>query len=166
MEATQLKIEIIGVPIDLGAGRRGVDMGPSAIRIAGLSAHLLRMGHEVVDSGDISIISPEVQVIDNPKLKYLNEIVRAVNQHTMEEMRSIFGNRCEVVADYDKIHARQEFHSTMDDVLETLRRRPCTIDDLANGMSLHRNEVIKYIQELLDKKLIRMEKRGEKVFYL
>jgi len=94
------------------------------------------------------------------------DFVRAVNQHTMEEMRSIFGNRCEVVADYDKIHARQEFHSTMDDVLETLRRRPCTIDDLANGMSLHRNEVIKYIQELLDKKLIRMEKRGEKVFYL
>lgn len=94
------------------------------------------------------------------------DYVQAVDQHTMETLRSIFGDRCEVVADYDKIHARREFHSTRNDVLETLQRRPCTIDDLANGLSLHRNEVIKYVQELVDKKMVRMEKRGDKVLYL
>ncbi len=94
------------------------------------------------------------------------DYVKAVDQHTMEAMRYIFGAECEVVADYDKIHARREFHSTRNDVLETLQRRPCTVDDLANGLSLHRNEVIKYVQELVDKKMIRMEKRGDKVLYL
>jgi len=94
------------------------------------------------------------------------DFVLSVGRETMEAMRNVFGDRCEVVADYDKIHERREFHSTRDDILETLQRRPCTIDDLANGLSLHRNEVIKYVQELRDKKMIRMEKRGDKVLYL
>ncbi|GJQ20378.1 MAG: arginase [Bacteroidia bacterium] len=72
-----MKIHILGVPMDLGAGRRGVDMGPSAIRIAGLSEKLIALGHQVADEGDISIKPPELQRIRNEKLKYLPEIVRA-----------------------------------------------------------------------------------------
>ena len=45
-------IEIIGVPVDLGAGRRGVDMGPSAIRVADLEVRLEQLGHQVEDAGD------------------------------------------------------------------------------------------------------------------
>lgn len=63
--------------MDLGAGRRGVDMGPSAIRIAGVSDKLARLGHAVVDEGDILIKAPEQLRIRNQKLKYLPEIVRA-----------------------------------------------------------------------------------------
>jgi arginase len=69
-------IHLLGVPMDLGAGRRGVDMGPSAIRIAGASDKLQALGHAVVDEGDILIKNPELQKIKNPKLKYLPEIVR------------------------------------------------------------------------------------------
>ncbi len=47
-----MEIRIIGVPMDLGAGRRGVDMGPSAIRIAGVADRLRRLGHHVVDDGE------------------------------------------------------------------------------------------------------------------
>lgn len=72
-----MKIHIIGVPMDLGAGRRGVDMGPSAIRIAGVTEKLRSLGHDVTDEGDISIKPPELQKIRNDKLKYLPEIVRA-----------------------------------------------------------------------------------------
>jgi arginase len=72
-----MNIHLIGVPMDLGAGRRGVDMGPSAIRIAGLAAKLQRLGHTVVDEGDIVIKPPEQQKIRNEKLRYLTEIVRA-----------------------------------------------------------------------------------------
>ncbi len=43
-----MKIHIIGVPMDLGAGRRGVDMGPSAIRIAGVAERLRALGHTVI----------------------------------------------------------------------------------------------------------------------
>lgn len=72
-----MKIHIVGVPMDLGAGRRGVDMGPSAIRIAGVAEKLQNLGHSVVDEGDIPVKNPEQQRIRNEKLKYLPEIVRA-----------------------------------------------------------------------------------------
>jgi arginase len=69
-------VNIIGFPMDLGAGRRGVDMGPSALRIAGLKKKLEKLGYKVVDSGDIFVQIMEKQKITNPKLKYLNEILR------------------------------------------------------------------------------------------
>jgi len=72
-----MKIHILGVPMDLGAGRRGVDMGPSAIRIAGVADKLTHLGHTVVDEGDILIKAPEQLRIRNDRLRYLPEIVRA-----------------------------------------------------------------------------------------
>ena len=49
------KIRVIGVPLDLGASRRGVDMGPSAVRVAGLEARLEALGHRVTDAGNIRV---------------------------------------------------------------------------------------------------------------
>jgi len=68
-------IRIIGVPIDLGAGRRGVDMGPSAIRYAGLNARLQRLGWLVEDYGNLHVPVPETTNIKDRTLKYLPEIV-------------------------------------------------------------------------------------------
>ena len=53
------KIRIIGVPMDLGQSRRGVDMGPSAARYAGLQARLERIGHTVSDEGNVLVPNPE-----------------------------------------------------------------------------------------------------------
>lgn len=69
-------ITIIGFPIDLGAGRRGVDMGPSALRIANLKQRLESLGYTVTDDGDINVQIAEKQKIKNPKLKYLDEILK------------------------------------------------------------------------------------------
>jgi arginase len=69
-------VSIIGFPMDLGADRRGVDMGPSALRIAGLQTKLESLGYKVVDNGDIKIEIMERQKIKNPKLKYLDEIIK------------------------------------------------------------------------------------------
>src|SRR5213593_4727548 len=63
-------VEIIGVPVDLGAGRRGVDMGPSAIRIADLEPRLEQLGHKVLDSGDLDVMIPETQKVGEGKLRY------------------------------------------------------------------------------------------------
>lgn len=70
------KVNIIGFPMDLGAGRRGVDMGPSAMRIAHLNEKLQQLGYEVEDLGDISIEIMETQKVGNDKLKYVDEIER------------------------------------------------------------------------------------------
>ncbi|CAM3769360.1 arginase [Deinococcus frigens] len=54
-----MNVSILGIPMDLGAGRRGVDMGPSALRNAHLATHLRDLGHTVQDLGDISVALPE-----------------------------------------------------------------------------------------------------------
>lgn len=83
-------ISIIGFPVDLGAGRRGVDMGPSALRIANLKQRLESLGYTVNDTGDIKIQVAESQKIVNPRLKYLTEILKTSKilankvEHTLE----------------------------------------------------------------------------------
>jgi arginase len=70
-----VKVTIIGAPMDLGAGRRGVDMGPSAIRHAGLHDLLRRLGHEVTDSGDVQAPVAESLEVREPRLRFIDEIL-------------------------------------------------------------------------------------------
>ena len=72
----QQTVTLIGFPMDLGSGRRGVDMGPSALRIAGLENKLTQLGYKVEDTGDINIEIMERQKIQNSKLRYLDEILK------------------------------------------------------------------------------------------
>jgi arginase len=74
---TQQTIHVVGVPMDLGSGRRGVDVGPSAIRIAGLNKRLRELGHKVIDDGDITIKNVEELKVGDPSARYLAEIARA-----------------------------------------------------------------------------------------
>jgi arginase len=68
-------LAIIGAPLDLGAGRRGVDMGPSAVRVAGLGQRVRALGYEVADLGNVPVVQPEA--VDDPgpgEAKYLAQI--------------------------------------------------------------------------------------------
>jgi arginase len=69
-------VHIIGVPLDLGGGRRGVDMGPSAFRIAGLGEQLSTLGYSVVDKGDLPTPIPETQELRDEHKKYIREIAK------------------------------------------------------------------------------------------
>jgi len=68
------KIKILGVPLDLGQERRGVDMGPFAVRAAGLNHTLESLGHQVEDGGNIAVRLPEQQHFGDHHAKYLKEI--------------------------------------------------------------------------------------------
>ncbi|MGB6870590.1 MAG: arginase family protein, partial [Acidobacteriaceae bacterium] len=68
------KIKIIGAPLDLGASRRGVDMGPSAVRVAGLEARLESLGHVVRDGGNVSVALAETKRSGDQSAHYLKEI--------------------------------------------------------------------------------------------
>ncbi len=70
-----MQIDIIGVPIDLGADRRGVDMGPSAIRYAQLEKKLEALGYTVEDKGNIEVPIAETCAVGDPRLKYIDCIV-------------------------------------------------------------------------------------------
>ncbi|MDX6524813.1 MAG: arginase, partial [Gaiellales bacterium] len=67
--STPRRIALIGVPLDLGQGRRGVDMGPSAIRYAGLASRLRGIGYEVDDRGDISVPRADACAVGAPNAK-------------------------------------------------------------------------------------------------
>ena len=68
---------VIGAALDLGAGRRGVDMGPSAIRYAGLAARIEELGHGYVDLGNVQTAVAEAAAVGDERLRYLGEILEA-----------------------------------------------------------------------------------------
>jgi arginase len=85
------QIRILGVPLDLGQSRRGVDMGPSAVRVAGLEARLESLGHAVSDGGNVAVAIAETRNVGEPNAKYLKEIsetcerVAGIVLQTLEE---------------------------------------------------------------------------------
>jgi len=69
-------VHIIGVPLDLGGNRRGVDMGPSALRIAGLAERIAQLGYTVVDRGDLPSPIPETREWRDERQKYIHDIAK------------------------------------------------------------------------------------------
>src|SRR5216110_4056467 len=74
------QIHIIGVPLDLGGNRRGVDMGPSAFRIAGLGERIAALGQTIVDKGDLPAPIPETQELRDERKKYIREIAKVCHK--------------------------------------------------------------------------------------
>jgi arginase len=70
-------IAILGAPLDLGQDRRGVDMGPSALRVAGLNARLAALGYQVEDLGNVHVEQAEAAPEGNLRAKYLPQIAAA-----------------------------------------------------------------------------------------
>lgn len=81
------KVSIIGVPMDLGQKRRGVDMGPSAMRYAGLIEEIEALGYDVHDYGDIAINRPGAKEVYKDKLKNLEEVIKVSEQLCKEVER-------------------------------------------------------------------------------
>jgi len=76
----QSHIAIIGAPMDLGAGRRGVDMGPSALRVAGLNEKIASLGYEVEDLGNIVVDQPENLPVGPTNARYLPQIAHTCSR--------------------------------------------------------------------------------------
>src|SRR4051812_4728446 len=83
------KIRVIGVPLDLGQSRRGVDMGPSAVRVAGLEARLEALGHAVEDGGNVTVAIAEQKKVGDPSAKYLKEITATCTKHAEHIVKTL-----------------------------------------------------------------------------
>ena len=110
-------------------------------------------------------IAPERVQLNTAVRTPVESFVNRVSEEKMEEITGIFGSGCEIIADYSGVHNLDEFTASKEDVLELLKRRPCSIEDIASGLNIHRNETIKYVEELLDKNLIGMERRDDRLLY-
>jgi arginase len=90
---TPKKIRVIGVPLDLGQSRRGVDMGPSAVRVAGLEARLEAIGHVVEDGGNVPVAIPEQKKEGHAHAKYLKEITATCTKHAELVLKTLEGGK-------------------------------------------------------------------------
>jgi arginase len=83
------QIRVIGVPLDMGASRRGVDMGPSAMRVAGLEARLEALGHRVTDGGNIKVEIPETQAHGAENARFLSQIAEICSRTADAALKSL-----------------------------------------------------------------------------
>jgi wyosine [tRNA(Phe)-imidazoG37] synthetase (radical SAM superfamily) len=88
-----------------------------------------------------------------------------VSLEIMNKYAGRFNSEAEVISDFRNVHKQEEFKTGRADILGMLRRRPCSLDDISGGLGLHRNEVIKHIEELTSEKLIGTVLVNGKMFY-
>src|SRR3979490_1737708 len=82
-------VHLIGVPLDLGGGRRGVDMGPSAFRISGLGERIAGLGFTVTDKGDLPAPIPETQELRDERKKYIRDIAKVCQKVYQTSLASL-----------------------------------------------------------------------------
>ena len=71
----------------------------------------------------------------------------------------------EAIADYRGVQRQADFAASRKEVLEMLRRRPCSVEDIAAGLGLHRNEVVKYVEELSSEGKIEAKPQNQQLYY-
>jgi wyosine [tRNA(Phe)-imidazoG37] synthetase (radical SAM superfamily) len=88
-----------------------------------------------------------------------------VPHEQMTRLAAKFAPPAEVIADYRGVHQQIAFKAGRDSVLEMIQRRPCSLEDIADGLVMHRNEVVKYIEELDAGGHLQKRTSGGKLFY-
>ena len=83
------EVHLIGVPLDLGAGRRGPDMGPSALRLTGLARRLTDLGHKVTDFGNVHVPIPEAAELGDPSMRYADAIAAVCEQLSQRTRQAV-----------------------------------------------------------------------------
>jgi wyosine [tRNA(Phe)-imidazoG37] synthetase (radical SAM superfamily) len=110
-------------------------------------------------------ITPDRLQLNTATRPPAEKYVAGVSPQRLAELASLFHCPAEVIADFRGVHRQAEFIVGREEVLELLRRRPCSLDDVAAGLGMHRNEAIKYIAELSAENLLEESLTAEKLFY-
>ena len=113
------RVRILGVPLDLGQSRRGVDMGPSAVRVAGLEARVEAIGYVVEDGGNMTVAIAEQKKEGDPRAKYLKEITATCTKHAEMVVKTLEAGKFPLVLGGDHSVAA----GTMAGVAEFYRRQ-------------------------------------------
>ena len=88
-----------------------------------------------------------------------------VPKDQLQTFAAQLSENAQVIADYQKVHSQKTFTATRDDILQLLQRRPCSIKDIAEGLALHRNEVVKYVEDLSRLGKIQSETQNNCLYY-
>jgi wyosine [tRNA(Phe)-imidazoG37] synthetase (radical SAM superfamily) len=113
----------------------------------------------------ISTICPDKVQVNTVSRPPAEDFAEPVPQKQLEAIAKQFYKNAEVIADYHGVHKQQDFLARRKDVLALLKRRPCTLGDITAGIGLHRNEVVKYLQELHSEGKIEATTQDNRLYY-
>ena len=131
----------------------------------------LLAGHAAVESEASKItecvrrIKPDRVQLNTATRPTAEDYAVMVRRARMTDMAGRFDPPAEVIADYRGVHAQSDFKAGRENVRDMIRRRPCSLDDIADGLDMHRNEAIKYIEELDAEGRLMKRTSGGKLFY-
>lgn len=125
----------------------------------GIDAEVRKIADHVVE------IKPDRVQLNTVTRPPAEEYSCKVNLEQLTEFAQMFNPVAEVIADFRGVHASAEFGEARENVLQMLQRRPCTIDDIAEGLGIHRNEAIKHIEKLLKDNVIEQINLSGKHFF-
>lgn len=123
-------------------------------------------------SAQVKKIADAVKIIQPDKIQ-LNTAVRPtaepgikiLKNQRLEEIALCFGQNCEIIADYSDNGRSKNAKSMQESTLSVLKRRPCTIDDICNGLGIHRNEALKYITHFQKMGAVQSERKNGILFF-
>lgn len=113
----------------------------------------------------ISNICPDRVQLNTVTRPPAEDFAESVPQKQLEAIAKKLYKNSEVIADYKDVHKQHDFIARRDDVFALLERRPCTIEDIVAGIGLHRNEVVKYVQELCSEGKIEVSTKCNRLYY-
>ncbi|MGB2807606.1 MAG: radical SAM protein [Sedimentisphaerales bacterium] len=113
----------------------------------------------------INSICPDKVQINTVTRPPAEDFAERVPEKQLKTLAAQLYENAEVIADYSNVHKQQEFSAQREDVLTLLKRRPCSIEDISAGLGLHRNEVVKYVEELSSEGKIEAKPQNQQLYY-
>ena len=113
----------------------------------------------------VNRIKPDRVQLNTATRPPAEDYAAAVRRSDMDELAEMFNPTAEVIADFRGVHQQREFAAGRQGVMDLLLRRPCSIEDITDGLGMHRNEVVKYVEELTDRESLEQLFVNGKLYY-
>jgi len=114
----------------------------------------------------VNSICPDKVQVNTVTRPPAEDFAERVPEKQLQTLAAQLYEKAEVIADYSNVHKQQDFSARREDVLILLQRRPCSVEDIAAGLGLHRNEVVKYVEELSAEGKIEAKQQNQKLYYI
>jgi len=118
--------------------------------------------HKLADR--VRRIEPDRVQLNTVSRPPAEDYAMAVDRQRLAELAAIFEPPGEVIAEFRGVYAQSDFAASRESVWEMLQRRPCSIDDIAEGLGMHRNEAAKYVEELSADQKLQKRWSGRKLY--
>jgi len=113
----------------------------------------------------INLICPDKVQVNTVTRPPAEDFAERVPEKQLKTLAKRLYENAEVIADYSNVHKQQDFSALREDVLALLQRRPCSVKDIAVGLSLHLNEVVKYVEGLSSEGKIEVKLQNQQLYY-